>query len=116
MGEWVAASRCAGRALEFEPDNAKGLYRRGVACARLGLLDAAEADLEAARVRQPGTADVAQELANVRQRLGEVKGNSRSVPKGFLQRKAGSTSSETGSAECEGPRVADPAEQQQAPP
>ena len=43
-----AGRRSARRALEAEPENPKGLYRRGLASARLDLLDAAHDDLSKA--------------------------------------------------------------------
>ena len=48
LERWDAARRSASRALEAEPENPKGLYRRGLASARLDLLDAAHDDLSKA--------------------------------------------------------------------
>lgn len=81
---WEAARRSASRALEADGGSAKGLYRRGVAAARLGLLDAAESDLAAAVSMQAG-AEAKRELADVRARLASLKPSGRAVVKGFLQ-------------------------------
>eukprot|EP00928_Gymnodinium_smaydae_P073334 TRINITY_DN56551_c0_g1_i1.p1 TRINITY_DN56551_c0_g1~~TRINITY_DN56551_c0_g1_i1.p1 ORF type:complete len:736 (+),score=199.69 TRINITY_DN56551_c0_g1_i1:84-2291(+) len=88
--DWEEAKRCATRALEADPKNAKGLYRRGVAAARLGLLDAAEADLARAQALEP-SADVRRELLDIRARLAATKGEGGgAVPKGFLKATSGS--------------------------
>lgn len=81
---WEDAKHCASRALAAAPGSAKGHYRRGVACARLGLLDAAEDDLKAA-VRAGAGADAERELSDVRAVLAAVKkADQRGVARGFL--------------------------------
>ncbi|CAE7923643.1 EMB2745, partial [Symbiodinium necroappetens] len=79
LERWDAARRSASRALEVEPENPKGLYRRGLASARLDLLDAAHDDLSKAWQHSPSP-DVQQELQSVRERRG-----SKAVPRGFLK-------------------------------
>eukprot|EP00439_Symbiodinium_sp_Y106_P059941 s1778_g8.t2 len=79
LERWDAARRSASRALEAEPENPKGLYRRGLASARLDLLDAAHDDLSKAWQHSPSP-DVQQELQSLRERRG-----SKAVPRGFLK-------------------------------
>lgn len=102
LEQWEAARKCTTQALEIEPQNAKGLYRRGVASARLGLLDAAEADLKAANALVPSR-DTQKELAVVKERLSVLKGNHADA-RGFFQRaqKAEEAASSSVTGECTG--------------
>merc|ERR1712151_898046 len=84
LEDWEHAKRTASRALEVNPNNAKGLYRRGVAQARLGLLSDAERDLVAALAAQQDVA-TQKELEDVRQRRVAAGGDQAVVTKGFLQ-------------------------------
>eukprot|EP00929_Paragymnodinium_shiwhaense_P084616 TRINITY_DN45261_c0_g1_i1.p1 TRINITY_DN45261_c0_g1~~TRINITY_DN45261_c0_g1_i1.p1 ORF type:complete len:698 (+),score=181.44 TRINITY_DN45261_c0_g1_i1:439-2532(+) len=97
LEDWESGKRSAARALENEPGNPKGLYRRGIAQARLGLLEGAEDDLAAAFAAQP-SADTKKELLEVKKRRG---GSERkpTVSKGFL---AGATSKESMGADGSG--------------
>ncbi|CAJ1436799.1 unnamed protein product, partial [Effrenium voratum] len=81
LEQWEQACRCTSRALEVEPFNGKALYRRGLARHRLGLLQAAEEDLQGALKVAP-SAEARQELAAVQKQRGEDT----KIPSGFLKK------------------------------
>jgi len=89
LEDWTAAHQCAARAVVAEPKSAKGLYRRGVAAARLELFDAAEADLAAAATLQKGgSAEILRELSDVREKRKQQRkreSTSGVMSPGFLQ-------------------------------
>jgi FKBP-type peptidyl-prolyl cis-trans isomerase len=58
QGEWALAKEAATKALDVDPANAKGLYRRAQALAQLGELVEAEQDVRAALDADPTSADV----------------------------------------------------------
>lgn len=69
-----------------EPKNAKALFRRGRARHALGQLDAARADLEAARAAAPGDAGIVRELAAVKSALKEERAAGSKLFKGYFEK------------------------------
>lgn len=72
QADYQGAITTCSEVLAEDPKNAKALFRRGRARHELGQLEAAAADLEAARAAAPQDGAVLRELAAVRGKLREV--------------------------------------------
>jgi tetratricopeptide (TPR) repeat protein len=68
LGRWEAAAASATEVLHAEPDNAKALYRRGLARLQRGDLDGAAADLVAAQRCAPEDVLIQQQLEELREK------------------------------------------------
>lgn len=73
---WADAAEHSTRVLSIEKDNAKALYRRGVACANLdteGRLEQARTDLTHLAQLEPSNREARERLQQVKERLKEVR-------------------------------------------
>uniref|UniRef100_A0A7S1XY78 peptidylprolyl isomerase n=1 Tax=Phaeomonas parva TaxID=124430 RepID=A0A7S1XY78_9STRA len=82
--DWASASTKAGRALEKDPQNVKGLYRRGLARMHLGLNDEAKVDLMAAYNADNTNKDVRRALKALKEANAEAKRREKAAFGGFL--------------------------------
>lgn len=73
LSQWPEASRAATDALSEEPNSTKGLYRRGVARSRMGLLEEAKQDLIAVVQAEPNNGEARKELCSVKEKLKQSK-------------------------------------------
>jgi peptidyl-prolyl isomerase D len=73
LGLWRNAVNNASKALEYDPNNAKALFRRGQGNFKLANFDEATKDLERAKELSGGDAAVVQELAAVKAAIEQEK-------------------------------------------
>ncbi|CAM9237444.1 unnamed protein product [Chrysoparadoxa australica] len=73
LKDWVSAAKQASMALKLQPDNVKGLYRRGMAKRHVGMLEEAKKDLMAAYKADPKNVPVRKELAALKEDAKESK-------------------------------------------
>eukprot|EP00922_Rhytidocystis_sp_ex-Travisia-forbesii_P054859 GHVS01081265.1.p1 GENE.GHVS01081265.1~~GHVS01081265.1.p1 ORF type:complete len:492 (-),score=106.34 GHVS01081265.1:420-1895(-) len=68
-GQWSESASAASKAVELDPTNTKGLFRRGVARMMIGSLVEARADLMEAQRLDSENVEVKRELANCKRKL-----------------------------------------------
>jgi len=81
---WPEAQTNASKVLAIEADNSKALFRRGVARARLSLLDDAKADLTAACRVDPKNREARAELSAVTERITKRKADEKKAMQGLF--------------------------------
>lgn len=77
--EWLKAIEASTSVLKEEPASIKGLYRRGLARSRLGLLEEARQDLVAAFKLDSSNVEVRKELVLISQLEREAKSKAKTV-------------------------------------
>eukprot|EP00922_Rhytidocystis_sp_ex-Travisia-forbesii_P054861 GHVS01081267.1.p1 GENE.GHVS01081267.1~~GHVS01081267.1.p1 ORF type:complete len:488 (-),score=92.34 GHVS01081267.1:688-2151(-) len=78
-GQWSESAAAANKAVELDPTNTKGLFRRGVARMMIGSLVEARTDLLEAQRLDPKNAEVRRELANCKRKLAADKEKEKTV-------------------------------------
>lgn len=67
LSKWAEARQAADKALSFQPNNAKALYRRGVAALSSGDCESAIVDLKQCKTLDPNNADIDVKLAEAQE-------------------------------------------------
>jgi len=86
LSDWSSGIACASKVLVKEPENVKGLYRRGTCRLRLGLLDEAKVDLMAAFKLDPENKPVKTELAKLKKAIKDAKAKEKATFGGLFNK------------------------------
>lgn len=81
--------RAASEVLTKDPQNIKGLFRRGMCRVQLGLLDDAKADFEAVLSVNPNDLEAKNELVKVKRRIAEVAKQEKAAYSSLFQKTSG---------------------------